>query len=138
MAKFFWKDIVHIYASFLEITFLEMRSGESARGRWSWGMKPKFQWAKKLIRFLVETIFCKILTILLYIYISWNFSFLLVSLESKVEKILSLGEFWGWLEGKSHRLCYTGLGDSKSQRKSKPHHWFKSYNNFSGSVDLVY
>ena len=32
----------------------------------------------------------------------------------------------------------TGLGDSKPQRKSKMHHWLKSYSNFSGGLDFAY
>ena len=38
------------------------------------------------------------------------------------------------LQGESYDFqpCYTGLGDSKSGRKSKLHHWLKSYSNFAG------
>ena len=40
----------------------------------------------------------------------------------------------------SHKIDYVTifLGDSKSQRASNLHYWFKSYNNFAEWVDFAY
>ena len=38
----------------------------------------------------------------------------------------------------SHIMCYNFLGDSKSQRTSKSHYWFKRDGDFAEWVDFAY
>ena len=45
---------------------------------------------------------------------------------------------WRWCFQSWNRLCKLFLGDSKSQKASKSHYWFKSYGNFAELVDFAY